>query len=591
MKATRKLLALLLALLLTAALTVPALANGDDGTDEAQPQADTTYTITINNNKDGHTYEAYQVFAGDLAGSEQAGYVLSNITWGTGVNGGALLSALKSDETLKIHFGNCTTAADVAKVLSDNAGQGGSFASNSANLDAFAAIVGENLSGTATGTSTDAGDTYTISDLPAGYYFVKDKDDSLTGADPDAYTKFMLELVQNTTVQPKSDVPSVEKKVQEDDKYKQDDGYGAGYNDVADWNIGDAVPFKLIGTIPAMDGYDTYKYIFHDTLSNGLTLNESSVKVYVTGTKDAALNSLTPLTAGGDYTLNTSSLSDNCSFEVVFSDLTEVTIPEGSEFIIVAYTATLNKNAEIGLNGNPNEVYLEFSNNPAQSGAGDNETDETPKDEVIVFTYELDTTKVDGGSEDPENPTKLQDAQFVLLNSTGDKVAKIDTANKFDGWVDLPAGTGEGGAITYEDWTTYNTKNPVILTSDDDGLFKVIGLDDGTYKLREIQAPDGFNLLPNDVEVVITATTNNGQDWTSGKASEALTKLEVTADSQPGTGDVISGVAGITIENNKGATLPETGGMGTTVFYVLGGILAVGAGVLLVARRRMRGER
>lgn len=585
MKATRKLLALLLALLLTAALTVPALANGDDGTDEAQPQADTTYTITINNNKDGHTYEAYQVFAGDLAG-----YVLSNITWGTGVNGGALLSALKSDETLKIHFGNCTTAADVAKVLSDNAGQGGSFASNSANLDAFAKVVAANL-GTATGTSTDAGDTYTISDLPAGYYFVKDKDDSLTGADPDAYTKFMLELVQNTTVQPKSDVPSVEKKVQEDDKYKQDDGYGAGYNDVADWNIGDAVPFKLIGTIPAMDGYDTYKYVFHDTLSAGLTLNADSVEVYVTKTKDANLSTLTPLIEGDDYTLNTSSLSDNCSFEVVFSDLTEVTIPEGSEFIIVAYTATLNKNAEIGLNGNPNEVYLEFSNNPAQSGAGDNETDETPKDEVIVFTYELDTTKVDGGSEDPENPTKLQDAQFVLLNEEGDKVAKIDENNKFDGWVELPEGTGTDGAITYEDWTGYNETNKVILTSNDDGLFQVIGLDDGTYKLREIQAPDGFNLLPNDVEVVITATTSNGQNWTSGTASEALTKLEVTADSQPGTGDVDSGVAGITIENNKGATLPETGGMGTTVFYVLGGILAVGAGVLLVARRRMRGER
>lgn len=586
MKATRKLLALLLALLLTAALTVPALANGDDGTDEAQPQADTTYTITINNNKDGHIYEAYQVFAGDLAGN-----VLSNIQWGTGVSSDDLLDALKEDTTIGSNFTDCATAADVAKVLSDNAGQGGSFASNSANLDAFAAIVGENLSGTATGTSTDAGDTYTISDLPAGYYFVKDKDDSLTGEDPDAYTKFMLELVQNTTVQPKSDVPSVEKKVQENDKYNQDGGYGQGYNDVADWNIGDAVPFKLIGTIPAMDGYDTYKYVFHDTLSAGLTLNADSVEVYVTETKDADLESATKLTATTDYTLITSNTGDGCSFEVVFNDLTEVTIPEGSEFIIVAYTATLNKNAEIGLNGNPNEVYLEFSNNPAQSGAGDNETDETPKDEVIVFTYELDTTKVDGGSEDPENPTKLQDAQFVLLNSTGDKVAKIDTANKFDGWVDLPAGTGEGGAITYEDWTTYNTKNPVILTSDDDGLFKVIGLDDGTYKLREIQAPDGFNLLPNDVEVVITADTNNGQNWTSGKASEALTDLNVTADKEPGNGDVISGVAGITIENNKGATLPETGGMGTTIFYIVGGLLVVGAGVLLVARRRMRGER
>lgn len=582
MKATRKLLALLLALLLTAALTVPALANGDDGTDEAQPQADTTYTITINNNKDGHIYEAYQVFAGDLAGN-----VLSNIQWGTGVDGAGLLDALKEDTTIGSNFTDCTTAADVAKVLSDNAGQGGSFASNSANLDAFAAIVGENLSGTATGTSTDAGDTYTISDLPAGYYFVKDKDDSLTGADPDAYTKFMLELVQNTTVTPKSDVPSVEKKVQEDDKYNQDGGYGQGYNDVADWNIGDPVPFKLIGTIPEMDGYDTYKYIFHDTLSNGLTLDAGSVKVYVADSKNADLSGLTPLTAGEDYTLNTSPAESHCSFEVSFSDLTSVEEAVSGKYIIVAYTATLTKDAEIGLDGNPNAVYLEFSNNPAQSGDGEHDTDETPKDEVIVFTYELDGTKVDGA----QTETKLPDAQFVLLNSDGTKVAKIDENNKFDGWVNLPEGSGTEGAITYEDWTSYNETNKVILTSNDDGLFQVIGLDDGTYKLREIQAPDGFNLLPNDVTVVITADTENGQDWTSGTASEALTKLEVTADKQPGTGDVNSGVAGITIENNKGATLPETGGMGTTVFYVLGGILAVGAGVLLVARRRMRGER
>ena len=494
MKKTKKLFAMLLALIMAVALAVPAFAAGE------------TYTITINNEKTGHTYEAYQVFSGDLSGN-----VLSNIQWGTG--------------------------------------------------------------------------KYTICPLPAGYYFVKDKDDSLTGEDPDAYTKFILELVQNTTVDPKSDVPSVEKKVQEDDKYNQNGGYGQGYNDVADWNIGDTVPFKLIGTIPEMDGYDTYKYIFHDTLSSGLDLNTDSVKVYVADSKDADLSSLTPLTAGEDYTLNTSPAESHCSFEVSFSDLKSVEEAVSGKYIIVAYTATLNKNAEIGLDGNPNEVYLEFSNNPAQSGDGDHDTDETPKDEVIVFTYELDTTKVDGA----QTETKLPDAQFVLLNSAGTKVAKIDANNKFDGWVDLPEGTGTDGTITYEDWTTYNDNatNKVILTSGEDGLFKVIGLDDGTYKLREIKAPNGYNLLSNDVEVVITATTSNGQDWTSGTASEALTKLEVTADKQPGTGNVNSGIADITIGNNQGATLPETGGMGTTIFYIVGGILVVGAGVLLITKKRM----
>lgn len=572
MKATRKLLALLLALLLTAALTVPALADPEAS---PQPAAPATYTITIENNKPGHTYEAYQVFAGDLAGS-----VLSNIEWGTGVNGAGLLAALKSDSAYGSYFTNCTTAAQVAEVLTKK------FDSDSDELNAFAALVNAHLDDTPTGTSGDISEEkYTISNLPAGYYLLKDKDNSLDDSNS-AYTMYMLQLVGNLTTTPKASAPTVEKKVQENTKVTENEGYGTGYNDVADWNIGDAVPFKLIGALPAMSGYDTYKYVFHDTLSAGLTLNADSVEVYVTETKDADLESATKLTATTDYTLITSNTSDGCSFEVVFNNLTEVTIPEGSEYIIVAYTATLNENAEIGLNGNPNEVYLEFSNNPY----AEEETNETPKDTVIVFTYELDTTKIDGGSADPENPTKLPGAQFVLLNSDGTKVAKIDAANKFDGWVNLPADTGEGGAITYEDWTTYDGENNVILTSDENGLFQVIGLDDGTYKLREIQAPDGFNLLPNDVEVVITADTNNCQDW-SGTAADALTDLNVTADGERGNGQADTGIAAITIANNKGATLPETGGMGTTVFYVLGGILAVGAGVLLVARRRMRGER
>lgn len=572
MKATRKLLALLLALLLTAALTVPALADPEAS---PQPAAPATYTITIENNKPGHTYEAYQVFAGDLAGN-----VLSNIQWGTGVDYSGLLAALQSDTTTGSNFTDCTTAADVAKVLTE------SFDGDSDELNAFAVLVNAHLANTPTGTSgAISEEKYTISNLPAGYYLLKDKDNSLDDSNS-AYTMYMLQLVGDLTTTPKASAPTVEKKVQENSKYPGDEGYGQGYNDVADWNIGDAVPFKLIGALPAMSGYDTYKYVFHDTLSAGLTLNAGSVKVYLAESADADLSSLTPLTAGKDYTLETSPAGSHCSFEVVFNDLTEVTIPEGNEYIIVAYTATLNKNAEIGLDGNPNAVYLEFSNNPYN----EEETNETPKDTVIVFTYELDTTKIDGGSADPENPTKLKDAQFVLLNSDGNRVAKIDENNKFDGWVNLPTGTGEGGAITYEDWTAYNTTNPVILTSDENGLFKVIGLDDGTYKLREIQAPDGFNLLPNDVTVVITADTNNCQDW-RGTAAEALTDLNVTADKEPGNGQAGTGIAAITIENNKGATLPETGGMGTTVFYVLGGILAVGAGVLLVARRRMRGER
>ena len=231
----------------------------------------------------------------------------------------------------------------------------------------------------------------------------------------------------------------------------------------------------------------------------------------------------------------------------------------------------------MGLDGNPNTVYLEYSNKPDQSGSGDTDnTGKTPEDKVIVFTYELDTTKVDGQDEN----TKLKDAKFVLLNSDGTKVAKI-TNDKFDGWQDLPP-AGDDDKIAATDWFT-----DTVLTSDDGGLFKIIGLDDGTYKLREIVAPSGYNLLSSDITVVITATTTNGQTWTDGNASSALTKLAVTADGTAGTGNTSTGIAGITVANNKGSTLPETGGMGTTIFYVVGAILVLGAGILLITRRRM----
>src|SRR5699024_8067942 len=125
---------------------------------------------------------------------------------------------------------------------------------------------------------------YTISNLPEGYYLIKDADASLAGKD-DAYTDYILQVVKDVSVDPKSDVPTVEKKVQENsDKYDQNEGYGDGYNDVADWNIGDEVPFKLFVTLPDEDSwvdYTTYTYIFHDTMSTGLSLVEDSIHVYI----------------------------------------------------------------------------------------------------------------------------------------------------------------------------------------------------------------------------------------------------------------------------------------------------------------------
>ncbi|MCF2653346.1 SpaA isopeptide-forming pilin-related protein, partial [Anaeromassilibacillus senegalensis] len=195
--------------------------------------------------------------------------------------------------------------------------------------------------------------------------------------------------------------------------------------------------------------------------------------------------------------------------------------------------------------------------------SGDNNTGNTPEDKVIVFTYELDTTKVDGQN----NTEKLEGAEFKLHNADN-KWAIVNNDGKVTGWAD----TEEGGST---------------LTSDANGLFKVIGLDDGTYYLKETKAPTGYNLLSSEITVVITATTTNGQTWTDGQASSALTNLAVTADGTAGTGNAGTGIAGITVANNKGSTLPETGSVGTTIFYIAGGVLAVAAAILLVTKKRM----
>lgn len=570
MKKARKLTAVLLSLVMLLALVIPASA------------AD-TYSITIHNDKTGHTYEAYQIFAGTVSddetdGETDGGPMLGDITWGSGVDGGALLAALKAANAGK--YGTCTTAADVAKAL-------GTENATAADAAAFADIAAQHLTATVAGTAdAPEGGNYVIEGLPAGYYLVKDslqEDDNQTGQ---VLSDYIVQVLGNVTMDPKdSDIPTLEKKVAEEGKgnegkYNQDGGYGTYYNDVADWNIGDRVPFKLIGSIPDMDAYDTYQYIFHDTISTGLTLDMDSFDVYVAKEKNQDPVALKWNEVPAEkYTLTQ---TEN-GFTLRIANLKEFPYvdEEGRKYILVFYDAELNGNAEIGLPGNENTAYLEFSNNPNGDGTG-----RTEDDKVIVFTYELDGTKVDG-----ETQAALQNAKFVLLNG-----AKTEAAMVVDGkvkeWVKVATEAAADDVQmpeTYEGWLELNQQhNGLILTSAENGLFNIAGLDDGTYYLREIQAPAGYNLLENDVKLVITATTTNGQDW-AGEPGQALTALNISVnDGELQPGNTETGIVNVTVENNQGATLPETGGMGTTLFYIIGGLLVVGAGILLVVRIRMK---
>ena len=499
---------------------------------------DPGYTITIKDSVAGYTYEAYQVFKGDLSGN-----ILSNIEWGDGVNDSAIVSALAADETIGAGFSEGMTAAEVAKVVA-------TYEDGSAQAKAFAKVVGANLSETTSGTVADG----KISGLPAGYYLVQNDAVPADGS----YTNFILKVVKDEEATPKRSVPTLEKKVLEE-SYTGNAGYGTGYNDVADYDIGDDVPFELIGSLPENFGsYDTYSYMFTDTLSDGLTLNAGTVKVYLDTDKDIS-NGATDITSAFTFAVDS---ENSQKFTVSCDDIksiTDVTISATSK-IIVQYTAKLDTDAVIGLDGNTNKADLTFSNNPNGEGKGT-----TPEDKVIVFTYELDTTKVNGA----DTNEKLAGAEFKLMNAAG-KWVIVDEAGKVTGWADEE---DDGSTLTSEEET---------------GLFKVIGLDDGTYELKETKAPAGYNLLANTIKLVIDATTTNVQNWNEDP-STALTALTIkVGEAAPAPGDVNSGIVSTTVKNNKGSVLPSTGGIGTTIFYVCGGIIVAAAAVLLIAKLRKR---
>lgn len=517
MKKVKRMLALLAAFALVLAMAVPAFAE------------EVTCSITAPNN--GHTYEVYQIFTGTLS-EDNGTKVLSDIKWGkNGTNGDTAVTEGESvPETVLKEITDVATKSDSEKL---------------AVIEKYV-----DLTASKTFTTVNSGSTQNV---PAGYYLIKDTDNSYDNQH-DAYTQFIVEVAGKVSFQPKTDYPTVEKKVQENSKTNDTTGdYGEKYNDVADYSIGDAVHFKLIGSIPNMSQYSTYKYTFHDTLAKSLTAPAGTdVKVYMSSNKAGSdkqdvTSNFTVTVSGQEITVHTNNLKT-------------ITDISANKYILVEYSAVLNSNAAINKenvtdtdNGNINKVYLTYSNNPRN----ENEAGKTPDDTVIVFTYKIEATKVDGGTN-----KELQGVTFRIYKMSGDEKWYAQVADgKLNGWV-KPA------------------NDSCVLTSGKDGKFSLAGLDDGTYFIEEITPLPGYNSIA-PVKIQVNGNTNNGQSG-NGATSE-LTSVTFTV------GETTENA--ITIVNNAGTTLPSTGGMGTTVFYVVGGGLMAVAVVLLVTKKRMENKR
>ena len=493
MKYVRKSLALLLALILVLALGGTAFAT--------QEGTLTGGSITIKDAVPGQIYKAYQILYLESYShtTDKEGNITATGAYAYKANG-AWETWLKT-QTDFVSFD----------------GQGYVTWVEGADAAAFAKaaqVEAAKMTADATATAPAAteGATYstvTFSDLKLGYYLV----DTTLG------TLCSLDTTNpNVTMEEKNEAPTNEKLVEEDRKVSTGDAWGT----TNDADIGQTVNFK--STITAQAGAENY--VFHDKMSAGLTY---------TGVTGITLNGAA--VDASNYTVVTENLTDGCTFEVIFTQAFCDTL-KANDKIVISYTATLNENAVIAGDGNPNTSKVSYGDS--------SNTKYTPESQTKTYTWDVDVFKY---TKNGETETALAGAKFTLSKSAdgSNPIALVSKGNN----VYRVAKTGETGTVTE-------------ITTDATGKFTIQGLDADTYYLTETAAPAGYNKLAGAVTIVI------GENGVVNGTTEAP-----------------QGVDEVKVLNQSGTELPSTGGMGTTIFYVLGSILVVGAAVLLVTRKRM----
>lgn len=364
----------------------------------------------------------------------------------------------------------------------------------------------------ATKTDTAAADgAVTFSDVALGYYAI----------DTSLGTICALTNVDNTfNAHEKNEKPDIDKFVQEDSEMNQAD---EGWGKVNDADIDQVVNYKSTITV----GVGATNYVMHDTMEAGLTFNNDVVVKLANGTVVDAVN----------YTVKQKP-DDGHTFDVTFANTFIEGLAKGTQFTVY-YSATLNENANIVTDGNDNTVKLSY---------GEDYTWETAEHKTTTYTWKMDVLKY---TMDGDKKVNLAGAKFQLLGKDGKAIKFTQVAG-----ASVPTyKVDKEGTVTE-------------ITTDANGKFEFVGLDEGSYKLHETEAPKGYNKLAADIDVTITSSYDE----------TALTATYKINNNPPAT---------IEVENKTGGLLPETGGIGTTIFYVVGGLLMAAAFILLVSKKRM----
>ena len=640
MKKFTKLLGIVLIIALVMSMGITAAFADDYGT------ANQAHKITVTSNGTGvHNYQAYQIFVGNLNAAEG---ILSDIQWGSGIKSDDLLQALidannNDDSVLKDQLAGLTmgkaasgddpevpksTAADVAKILEGK---------NAAFMEAFADLVSANLTTTVAGTGATNGETPNKGEISVngdGYYFIKDITPAL--ANGDTASKFMLQVVKDLDITAKDTVLTPDKEILK--------ANGANFDRVKENTaaVGDTVTFEVTIPVPDTTAYkDHFIFNMYDKLPTGLTftgiqsvtINGATVPeatdTPVTGTH--ASYTLTAKTGDANYAAyeapaDAVAAVGGQSIKVVFNNFKAYveSVNAIGENVVITYTAVVNDDAVYGSTGNQNEVQFVYSNDPNHDYNGDEPdtdepTGETPKDHTKTFVAGIEILKINGANNNP-----LANAEFEISSEAYNKV--VTKGTRFEK-TPYTAQTGEtletgnywklkDGSYTTTDPATPNmnttqyesttdkyvkvtwdkivyepsTANKVTYVTGTDGKIVVKGLKPGTYIIKETHAPDGFNKIDDEIKIVIDWDATSVSESTTTAASFKLGTGTTTGVTLDADGSSANAIYKTTVKNNQGTTLPSTGGIGTTIFYVVGSIMVVAAGVLLITKKRMNRE-